>query len=140
MHIQQYVIRLGLEVLPDDRAHLALPPAVVPPLHAHDLQTARAAAPPAAQVPQPPALGENALAQGVDMAVGRLPQAQDGLVGGVADEGDVGRGRRDQAGGDGGHRERRGELLAGRRGDAVKEKNGKKDYTRWEVQDSLKNK
>ena len=88
------MVGLGPEVLLYHSSDLALPPPLVPLLHPYDLQAAVVfllegrrrsvtAAAAAAEVPQAAALRKHALAQGVDVAVGRLPEAEDGL--GVGD-------------------------------------------------------
>ena len=61
---------------------------------------------PHGEVSDAAALGEHALAQRVDVAVGRLPQAEDGLGRRRAHQGDVVVRRGDQSGGRGGHHER----------------------------------
>ena len=69
---------------------------------------------PGPEVPEPAALGEHPLAEGVDVAVGGAPQAQDGGGAlGVAQQGGVGRRSRREA------RRRRPDSEGGKRRDGL---------------------
>lgn len=89
--IQDDGVGRGAKILADDGPDLALPPTSIAVFHADDFQAAGVIV--AVDVPQAAALGEDALAQRVDVAVGRLPQTQDGLLGGRAEQRHVVAGR-----------------------------------------------
>ena len=99
--------RFRLEVFADHSSDLTLPLASVPVLDADNLQAAAVGRGPRGRggVSEPSGLGRDALAERVDVAVGRLPQAEDGFRRCDASEADVGlqssdpRGRDLEAGG-----------------------------------------
>ena len=83
--------RLSLKVLTDDGSHLALPLAAVLWLQTEDIEaTATVRGWQVSRVSKPTGLGRDALAKRVDVSVGRLPEAEDGLGRGLAGEAGVG--------------------------------------------------